>query len=75
MSGALSLRRIPLKNIGAHPVRAAILAFPTAIAGIYGLNCENMPELTWHYGYYVVLGIIASGCCGLFAGFKRAGWL
>lgn len=54
---------------------AAILAFPTAVAGIYGMNFENMPELTWHYGYYIVLGVIASGCSGLFAGFKRAGWL
>jgi len=54
---------------------AAILAFPTAIAGIYGMNFENMPELSWHYGYYIVLGVIVSGCTGLFAGFKRAGWL
>jgi magnesium transporter len=54
---------------------AAILAFPTAIAGIYGMNFENMPELTWHYGYYAVLGVIGVGCFGLFASFKRSGWL
>ena len=35
---------------------AAILAVPTAIAGIYGMNFEFMPELTWHYGYFIVLG-------------------
>lgn len=54
---------------------AAILAFPTAIAGIYGMNFENMPELTWHYGYYMVLGVIVGGCSALFASFKRSGWL
>ena len=54
---------------------AAILAFPTAVAGIYGMNFQNMPELTWHYGYFGVLGIIGIGCVGLFANFKRMGWL
>lgn len=54
---------------------AAILAFPTAVAGIYGMNFQNMPELTWHYGYFGVLAFIAAGCTGLFASFKRSGWL
>jgi len=54
---------------------AAILAFPTAIAGIYGMNFQNMPELTWHYGYYTVLAVIVIGCTSLFASFKRSGWL
>lgn len=54
---------------------AAILAFPTAVAGIYGMNFQYMPELTWHYGYFGVLGIIAVGCVGLFANFKRMNWL
>ncbi len=49
---------------------AAILAFPTAIAGIYGMNFENMPELTWHYGYFIVLGVIFGGCGALFASFR-----
>ncbi|MGH8458918.1 MAG: CorA family divalent cation transporter, partial [Nevskiales bacterium] len=35
---------------------AAILAVPTAVAGIYGMNFDFMPELGWHYGYYLVLG-------------------
>ena len=39
---------------------AAILAVPTAIAGIYGMNFEHMPELHWEYGYYAVLGVIAA---------------
>ncbi|MFL1387832.1 magnesium and cobalt transport protein CorA [Pseudomonas tritici] len=54
---------------------AAILAFPTAVAGIYGMNFQNMPELQWHYGYFAVLGFIATGCIGLWASFKRSGWL
>jgi magnesium transporter len=54
---------------------AAILAFPTAVAGIYGMNFENMPELTWHYGYFLVLGFIGVGCTSLWASFKRSGWL
>ncbi|MGV8842530.1 MAG: magnesium and cobalt transport protein CorA [Pseudomonas sp.] len=54
---------------------AAILAFPTAVAGVYGMNFKNMPELTWHYGYYAVLGVIALGCVGLYISFKRSGWL
>lgn len=54
---------------------AAILAFPTAITGIYGMNFHNMPELSWHYSYFAVLGIVGLGCIGLFANFKRMGWL
>ncbi|MBC3376715.1 magnesium and cobalt transport protein CorA [Pseudomonas sp. Z5-35] len=54
---------------------AAILAFPTAVAGIYGMNFENMPELTWHYGYFLVLGFIGVGCTALWVSFKRSGWL
>jgi magnesium transporter len=54
---------------------AAILAFPTAVAGIYGMNFQNMPELTWHYGYFAVLGIIGTGCLTLYGSFKHYGWL
>ncbi|WP_322614178.1 magnesium and cobalt transport protein CorA [Pseudomonas sp. BIC9C] len=54
---------------------AAILAFPTAVAGIYGMNFQNMPELNWHYGYFGVLGFITVGCLGLWASFKKSGWL
>ncbi|MGH8351449.1 MAG: magnesium and cobalt transport protein CorA [Pseudomonas sp.] len=54
---------------------AAILAFPTAVAGIYGMNFQNMPELSWHYGYFGVLGFITVGCLGLWASFKKSGWL
>lgn len=54
---------------------AAILAVPTAIAGIYGMNFEFMPELTWRHGYFVVLGAIVTTCTLLFWRFRRIGWL
>jgi magnesium transporter len=54
---------------------AAILAVPTAIAGIYGMNFEVMPELKWRYGYFVVLAVIVSVCGVLFWQFRRKGWL
>jgi magnesium transporter len=53
----------------------AIAAVPTMIAGIYGMNFDNMPELRWHYGYFYVLGLLAAICAGLFVAFKRSGWL
>jgi len=54
---------------------AAILAVPTAIAGIYGMNFENMPELKTAYGYFIVVGVILILCSILFYRFKRAGWI
>src|SRR5919198_1447063 len=45
---------------------AAILAVPTAIAGIYGMNFEFMPELKWRYGYFLVLGVVAAICGTLY---------
>lgn len=54
---------------------AAILAVPTAVAGIYGMNFEHMPELSWKYGYYLVLGVTASICAYLYYRLRRAGWL
>jgi magnesium transporter len=54
---------------------AAILAVPTAVAGIYGMNFENMPELKWTYGYYLVLAGIFSVCVLLYARFRQSGWL
>jgi magnesium transporter len=53
----------------------AIAAVPTAVAGIYGMNFENMPELRWHYGYFAVLAVMATACVSLYAAFKRSGWL
>jgi Mg2+ and Co2+ transporter CorA len=41
---------------------AAMIAVPTMIAGIYGMNFRNMPELSWSYGYYVSIGVMAAAC-------------
>lgn len=54
---------------------AAILAVPTAVAGIYGMNFDVMPELRWEYGYPAVIGGIALICTLLFVRFRRIGWL
>jgi magnesium transporter len=54
---------------------AAIALVPTAIAGIYGMNFDNMPELTWKYGYFLVVGLIATACFVLYRLFRRNGWL
>ena len=54
---------------------AAIIAVPTMVAGLYGMNFENMPELGWAYGYPLVVGIILVACIGLWHYFHRIGWL
>jgi magnesium transporter len=54
---------------------AAILGAPTAIAGIYGMNFANMPELQARYGYPIVVGLILSICLGLYIRFKKLRWL
>jgi magnesium transporter len=54
---------------------AAILAVPTAIAGIYGMNFEHMPELKWRYGYFLVIAVIAAICGSLYWRFHRNGWV
>ncbi|SHF72988.1 magnesium/cobalt transporter CorA [Geodermatophilus nigrescens] len=54
---------------------AGIIAVPTAIAGIYGMNFEWMPELQWRWGYPMVWLVIVVACSLLYRGFKRNGWL
>ena len=54
---------------------AAIALVPTAIAGIYGMNFDNMPELHWKYGYFLIVGVIAAVCIVLHRLFHRNGWL
>ncbi|HSK24472.1 MAG TPA: magnesium and cobalt transport protein CorA [Egicoccus sp.] len=53
----------------------AIAAVPTALAAVYGMNFQHMPELDWRYGYFVVLGVMATACLVLYRLFKRSGWL
>jgi len=54
---------------------AAILFFPTLVAGTYGMNFEHMPELHWMMGYPFALGLMLTGVITLFLLFKKAGWL
>ncbi len=61
-----------MRKIAAY---AAMLAVPTAIAGIYGMNFENMPELGYRYGYPAVLGIMALSLVLMYRAFKRSNWL
>jgi magnesium transporter len=53
----------------------AIAAVPTMIAGIYGMNFENMPELKWDFGYPLVIGVMLVLCGSLYRYFKKVGWL
>ena len=54
---------------------AGIAAVWTAIAGVYGMNFEYMPELRWQYGYPVVASIMVAVSLALYRGFRRSGWL
>ncbi len=54
---------------------AAILAVPTAVAGVYGMNFKYMPELNWTYGYPAVMGITFAACAFLYWKFRKSNWL
>jgi magnesium transporter len=54
---------------------AALVAVPTMIAGIYGMNFRNMPELSWAFGYPLAVGTMAIIDGYLFYRFRRSGWL
>ncbi|MCT9143848.1 magnesium and cobalt transport protein CorA [Streptomyces violarus] len=54
---------------------AAIIAVPTMVCGVYGMNFEHMPELHWRYGYGMVIGVISVACVTLYRAFRRSGWL
>ncbi|MFE9770104.1 magnesium and cobalt transport protein CorA [Streptomyces sp. NPDC005931] len=54
---------------------AAIVAVPTMVCGMYGMNFDHMPELHWRYGYGMVIGVISVACLVLYRGFRRSGWL
>jgi magnesium transporter len=53
----------------------AILAVPTMVAGIYGMNFEHMPELKWRFGYPAAILLMVLICTVLWRQFKRVGWL
>jgi len=54
---------------------AALVAVPTMIAGVYGMNFEHMPELKWVYGYPVSVGAMVIADAYLFYRFRKAKWL
>lgn len=53
----------------------AIAAVPTMIAGIYGMNFDDMPELHWQFGYPAVLCLMLFVCMLMYYKFKKSGWL
>jgi magnesium transporter len=53
----------------------AIIAVPTMVFGLYGMNFEHMPELGWTYGYPTVVAVVLLICGLLYRKFKDAGWL
>ena len=61
-----------MKRLAAY---AALIAVPTLIAGIYGMNFDHMPELHWRYGYAVSVGLMAVIDGYLFYRFRIAKWL
>lgn len=54
---------------------AAIALVPTVVGGIYGMNFENMPELSWRFGYPAALTLVLVCCLALYLGFRRNDWL
>jgi magnesium transporter len=54
---------------------AGIIAVPTFIASVYGMNFDNMPELHWHYGYALALALMAVCVVALVTFFRRIDWI
>lgn len=54
---------------------AAIIAVPTMVCGVYGMNFDHMPELHWTYGYPLVLVVMVAVCFVVHRSFRRNGWL
>ncbi|MFF5186254.1 magnesium and cobalt transport protein CorA [Streptomyces sp. NPDC000345] len=54
---------------------AAVIAVPTMVCGVYGMNFDHMPERHWTFGYPLVIGVISVACLVLYRGFRRNGWL
>ncbi|MFF8863652.1 magnesium and cobalt transport protein CorA [Streptomyces sp. NPDC015139] len=54
---------------------AAVIAVPTMVCGVYGMNFDHMPELHWQFSYPLVMVVMAGACLALYRGFRRNGWL
>ncbi len=65
------------QNVDMRKISAwvAIAAVPTALAGIYGMNFDHMPELHWTFGYPMVLLVMATSCALLYRTFRHNHWL
>ncbi|MDG4666234.1 magnesium/cobalt transporter CorA [Mycobacterium sp. 236(2023)] len=65
------------QNVDMRKISAwvAIAAVPTALAGIYGMNFDHMPELHWTFGYPMALLVMATVCFVLYRNFRRNNWL
>lgn len=61
-----------MKRLAAY---AGLVAVPTLIAGIYGMNFDAMPELRWRYGYPATLAVMVVVDLFLYFRFRKAGWL
>jgi len=55
-------------------VFASIFIPLTFVTGVYGMNFKYMPELSWHYGYFMVWGVMLTGALVMLAYFKRKRW-
>jgi magnesium transporter len=53
----------------------AVLAVPTMVFSLYGMNFVNMPELKYPYGYPITLGVVVVISVVLYARLKKVGWL
>ena len=71
--GLISLEQNAVMKV--FSVFAVIFMPPTLIAGIYGMNFERMPELSWHYGYPMALGLILVSAVVPYLLARRSGWL
>ena len=54
---------------------SAVMLPLTFIAGLYGMNFDNLPELHFRYSYYVVIGVMVAVALGMLSFFWRKGWL
>ena len=72
MSSVSNNMNVIVKKITAY---GSLILVPTLIAGVYGMNFSNMPELDWKYGYYFALCLMLFSIIGLYIYFEKKDWL
>jgi magnesium transporter len=76
INGYMSLSTHKLNGIMKVLTIVTVIFMPlTLMVGIYGMNFQHMPELTWHYGYFAVLGVMGLLSIALMAVFRYLRWL